>query len=145
MHGALDFLCRLRSLWYYFFGTSAASATAPVIFIVIPQVRHRDTTGMIGDNIVSKYYNPPREIEDKGRVLDQGSFEDLRSQLRGDEVLFARYMNQQGGEVALLLESQELLDDIMGGVLKEKDGSSAPVAFFALDQEEASQGLRDQD
>jgi hypothetical protein len=45
----------------------------------------------IEEGVMSIYYNPPEEVQEVGRQLQAGSYSELVSQLRGDEMLFGLY------------------------------------------------------
>jgi hypothetical protein len=53
---------------------------------------------------MGEYFNPPNRIEQIGRKLQHGAFNELVEQLNYGEVLIARYDNQQGAPVAAFVE-----------------------------------------
>ncbi|WP_149243068.1 toll/interleukin-1 receptor domain-containing protein [Dyadobacter sp. 32] len=79
-----------------------------------------------------KYYNPPREIEKKGRKLEYDinltlneSWSFFNKQLQNSEILVGRYQNQAPADVAAHIYSR--------GRMKEIEKTWWPIEYYAVD------------
>ena len=90
----------------------------------------------------NRYYDPPDEIAQFGRPLEAGTFEQLIGQLKPDEVLLGSYDNRQLAHVVTHIDSPERLAQIRDTVLKESDGSYAPIKYFAATKTRTNQGMK---
>jgi hypothetical protein len=89
----------------------------------------------------SRYHNLPDEIVRFARQLQPGTFEELTGQLEPDEVLLGSFDNRQLAHVVTHLDSRERLAQIHEEVLREPDGSYAPIKYLAANKTRANEGI----
>lgn len=99
------------------------------------------------------YHKKPNEIAIHGKKLDskgliekgiklrQEAFEILFNQIKDDEVIFAKYKNNESKDVAVLLERQEVLEIIEEECLRKEDGAFGTIDFFSMKKSEAAKDL----
>ena len=87
----------------------------------------------------SYYYDPPDELRQIGRRIYGDSFNSLAPQLESNEVLFGVFTARNlRYEVATHLHSEDRTNEVFEDNLREKDGTLAPIEYYAVDKIQAN-------